>query len=202
MKPVLWMSAALLFCFACKKSDEGNLLFNKDQFPLKVGNWWRYDVHDFYAQSTDTLLITVISKTDNGSDAEYKCSLTKHGIQVDSGYFKTTNSSIEYRGLYPLYSHFGDFLLRTPFNIGDKWSGLYLKDTLSATARVPSFKVLDKTYEPVYTLERIVTLPGYSMTQDLFVTPNVGIIYQSLDIHDGSATGQKQTFQLIDYKVD
>ncbi|MFN0216859.1 MAG: hypothetical protein ACKVT2_21595 [Saprospiraceae bacterium] len=202
MRSLLSALLVLLFVLGCKKSDDGSILFNQDQFPLKVGNWWRYRVNDLYTQSTDTLTITIVSETISGSTTEYRCALKQKGIEVDSGYFKTTNNSLEYNGLNSFYSYFGNFILQTPFNIGDKWKGIYLNDSLGATARIASFDVLGKTYEPVYTLERSGFLPGFRITQDLFLTPNVGVIYQSLDIFESSGSGQKQVFQLIDYEVD
>jgi len=62
-------------------------------------------------------------------------------------------------------------------------------------------KILGKDYTNVYSLNRNFTaLGGYKLNQLLFISPKVGVIYQSFDLQD-AGLAQKQTFQLIDYEL-
>jgi hypothetical protein len=169
---------------------------------MEVGNWWQYKVTDFYSGAIDTLLIKVIDKREiNGNKFEYRCKLKQDQKIVDSSIISLSNKEMIYEGLNPDYSYFGDFKLEFPFYEGDTWRGFYDPDTVRVISKTDSFKIAGTTYSPIYYVKRSFYLGGgYKLNQSLMVTPNVGVIRQSIDLFDG-ANAQKQNFALIDYEL-
>lgn len=173
--------------------------FQKDDFPISVGNWWRYQVIDAMQQTTDTLTLKVVDF--DLSQSTFTCQIIQHNQIVDTGYFIISSNRIEYKGINQNYSYFGNFTLTVPFQVGSSWIGDNPKDTVSVLSKVESFEINGNVYTPIYNLKRIYNLlGGYRLIQDFIVLPKVGIVYQSLDIADGFPL-QKQGFQLIDFEV-
>ena len=193
----------LLSFYSCKKENTSNTNeFSKADYPIKIGNWWRYQVADFMQQTTDTLMLKVVSLSNTNNQEVYTCQLILNNQIVDTGYYTISSDRIEYSGFRQDYSYFGNFTLTLPFQVGFKWIGVNPKDTVKALSRIATFRINGKDYSPIYNLKRSYNLAGgYKITQNFIVSPKVGIVYQTLDIFDGFPT-QKQGFQLIDYELN
>tara|TARA_R110002050_G_scaffold190268_1_gene324915 strand:+ start:2163 stop:2801 length:639 start_codon:yes stop_codon:yes gene_type:complete len=197
----------LLFSASCKKNTEPIKLveekFTSDNYPVKIGNWWKYKVTDFYSGTIDTLVVEVVSEVDNSNGSmSYRCELKQNGSIVDSSIIIVSEVEFSYKGLNPYYSYFGDYKLTFPFNAGSFWEGAYSTDTVIVTSRIDKFTINGTEYSPIYNLKRSFYLGGgYSLTQFQMITPKVGIVNQSIDLFDG-ANAQKQNFDLIDYHLN
>lgn len=200
----LFLMTCLLFVvlLSCDKDpiiNNGSNGFQSTDFPIKVGNWWKYKVTDFYGGTIDTLVIEVMNKIDNEN---YHCELIYNNSVVDSALINITETTFTYEGLNQDYSFFGNFKLSFPFNEDDNWVGFYNPDTVVVTSEINEFTINGETFSPVYNLKRSFFLGGgYSLTQFMMVAPKVGVINQSIDLFDG-ANAQKQNFDIIEYNLN
>lgn len=204
MKSFTTLFFALTFLlFSCSKDKPQKDEFSSDDFPVKVGNWWRYQVYDAFSHVTDTLTLRVVSKTINGNQTKFDCELYKNLQLIDTAYYLISDTKIEYNSKNVDYSYFGNFYLSIPFQKGDIWKGVYYnQDSILASDIIPSMKILNHDYKNVYSLNRnFYALGGYRLNQLLFICQKIGVIYQSFDLQDGG-NNQKQTFQLIDYNLE
>jgi hypothetical protein len=173
--------------------------FQSTDFPIQVGNWWKYKVVDSYAGTTDTFIVQVVAELNKES---YRCELRYGSSVVDSAIIAMTETTLSYEGLNQNYSYFGNFKLTFPFNEDDHWIGFYNPDTVVVTSMINDFVVNGVSYSPIYNLKRSFFLAGgYSLTQFMMITPEIGIINQSIDLFDG-ANAQKQNFSLIEFNLN
>ena len=196
----------LLLAAACKKSNsktasQANL--TAAEFPLAVGDQWVYQVMDFYQNTTDTLILSVIGmQTLPDGGRNYRCNIHENGALVDSGAYIVDKDTVSYQGLNPnFYSYFGDFKFQFPFHSGSQWVGAYPEDTVRVISEIDSTKILGQEYRHVFSLKRAFGLQGnYSLVQFMLVAPNIGVVNQSVDIFDGGPS-QNQSFELISYSL-
>jgi hypothetical protein len=203
MKNVLIISYVLfIVLISCNKEPVTNNVYNGFQsidFPIKVGNWWKYKVTDFYGGTIDTLIVEVVDKITNET---YRCELRYNNSVVDSAIITVSETTLSYEGLNQDYSYFGNFKLTFPFNDNDSWIGFYNPDTVVVTSVIDDFTINGMAFSPVYNLKRSFFLGGgYSLTQFMMITPEIGIINQSIDLFDG-ANAQKQNFDIIEYNLN
>ncbi|MCW3128212.1 MAG: hypothetical protein JWO03_3870 [Bacteroidetes bacterium] len=192
----------LLFLISSCSNKQQQEQFARDSYPLKVGNWWRYQVVNFFgSQSTDTISLNVVSLVTSGSTTDYTCHLLKNGLVIDSGHFVQSDTALYYSGSNPYYSIFGFFNLKFPFVEGQKWAGTFPGDTIIAAGKAESFKVLGSTYAPVYSLARRFSIPQNNLIQIIYLTPKVGVIYQSINFRSDTAVWVQEAIHLIDYNL-
>jgi hypothetical protein len=194
----------LFTAFSCHKKEQGSPvqnIFTSDSYPMAVGDWWQYQVTSFQGgQSTDTLILSVISVVTTGSSKDYKCNLLQNGAIIDSGHFIMTDSSLSYRGTRD-YSLFGFFNLKFPFTNGQKWPGIYPGETIADVGFVDTFKALGVVYNPLYTLHRFFDDPHCSMVQNIFLTPKIGLVFQGIDLQTDTAPDIWESIQLMNYEL-
>ena len=63
---VLMLMVALVMGACYSQHIEPEPLFTAEDFPLKVGNWWRYRLTDDYNNEVDTLLMRIAWTTKMG----------------------------------------------------------------------------------------------------------------------------------------
>lgn len=208
-----------LFCIgffiACKKDDDTVhkppvisdtdttvvAVFDQDDFPVKVGNWWRYRVVDSNYGTIDTLLVFVDSVIDI-SEGKYRCTLSEQGAMIDSSLIIINQDSMVYKGLGSFYSYFGEFKLEFPFQQGDRWRGFFVEDTVLAVSHVDDFIYGGVTYSSIFNLKRSFFIDStYSLTQFMIIAPDIGVVNQSIDLFDNGNV-QSQNFGLIDYNLE
>jgi hypothetical protein len=151
MKNVLIISYVLfIVLISCNKEPVTNNVYNGFQsidFPIKVGNWWKYKVTDFYGGTIDTLIVEVVDKITNET---YRCELRYNNSVVDSAIITVSETTLSYEGLNQDYSYFGNFKLTFPFNDNDSWIGFYNPDTVVVTSVIDDFTINGMAFSPVY----------------------------------------------------
>jgi len=168
---------------------------------MAVGDWWQYQVAYYQGgTSIDTLVLKAVSVVTIGSSANYTCQLSQNGTVIDSGHFVQSDSMLSYTGS-TRYSTFGFFNLRFPFSEGQRWPGIYPGDTITDTGFVDSFKAMGVIYTPLFTLRRVFNDPHYSMIQDIFLTPKIGLVFQTIDVQSDTAPDIWESMQLINYHI-
>lgn len=203
MKKKYCIIAVLFFALSCsRKTNNIPNIFTQTSYPMAVGNWWQYQVTDFGGGSTDTIILKAISLSVNGTNKNFTCYLIQNGTIVDSGHFIQSDSGLSYSGSRR-YSTFGEFSLKFPFITGQKWPGIFPTDTFVDVGLVDSFSVsaYGPYYKPVYTLRRAFSDPHYSLIQNIFLTPNIGLIYQTIDSHSDTAPDVWESINLLNYYV-
>lgn len=208
----LFFSGLLL---ACEKDDElidkpvksvnsdtiVAAVFDQNDFPIKVGNWWRYRVVDSNFGTLDTLIISVDRVLD-ANESQFFCKLKMGGEFVDSSVVTINADSLVYDGLLSFYSYFGEFKLKFPFQVDDVWRGFSVQDTVRAISQVDDFTYAGVTYPSIFTLKRSFFIDNtYSLTHFMILAPGIGVINQSIDLFD-SGNVQGQNFGLIDYHLE
>ena len=205
---VVVLLTVLLFPLSCKKDepviveDDVNQI-EQSEFPLMVGNWWKYKVTDFYAGTTDTLTVKVIGVEDSSVNTKrFSCLLFMKGLVVDSSEIVISENEISYKGLNPYYSYFGNYKLVFPIALNDEWVGFNNPDTIRVVGVSENVEIEGTLYAQIYSLKRSFFLVGgYNLNQLLLISPKVGIVNQSIDLFTG-ASAQKQTFSLIEYSLN
>jgi hypothetical protein len=183
-------------------SDTVNALtFNEADFPVKVGNWWKYLRVDFNFNTVDTLLVSVDSLNNNTTSKEYFCKLYRNEQLVDSSKIIVGKDSLVYRGLNLGYSYFSEFKMKFPFQEGSTWQGFYPTDTVMAISSVEDFNLSGQNYDVIFNIKRSFNAGNnYSLTQFIILSPGVGVVRLSVDLYQ-NGVNQKQNFSLIDYHL-
>jgi hypothetical protein len=202
MRYLLIIITSLTIVSCCKKSNPNDIATNqytKSDFPIKVGNWWRYKQGDFLANTTDTFILKVVSMR----NLNYFCNVEQNNKIIDSALITLNDNEITYRGLNTNYSYFGDFQIFFPLSVGDKKEisliGVGLGDSMSVISLTQNVKFLGNPYD-IYFLKRKVAGPGYSLLQTLSISKGIGIVENSINYFNGAPV-MNQTLQLIDYKI-
>jgi hypothetical protein len=203
-KACFLIAIVLMVTFSCRKNDKGTVqnIFTQSSYPMAVGDWWQYQVTYYPGSYCDTLILKAISVSINGTKKDYTCHLINNGLIVDSGHFIQSDSGLSYSGSMR-YSTFGEFILKFPFVTGQKWPGVFPTDTFVDVGLADSFSVsaYGPYYKPVYTLRRVFSDLHYSVIQDIFLTPNIGLVYQSIDSHSDTAPDVWESINLLKYNV-
>jgi hypothetical protein len=185
--------------YSCKKKAQNSQVFTSSSYPLAVGDWWQYLKSDG-GNTSDTITLSIVSESVNGTIKDYKCNITQGGIVIDTGHFTQSDTSLAYSG-NPYYSVFGFFNLQIPFKEGQEWPGVYPNDTIKVAGVADSFEAYHITYKPVYALRRVFNDPHYSMVQLIFLTPNIGLTNQSIEIQSDTAVQTSEVLFLLNYKL-
>lgn len=200
MKFLTTLFFALTFLlFSCSKDKPQKDEFSSDDFPVKVGNWWRYKRVDMLSNYVDTITLNVIDVTISGSKKEYKCYVEKSGLVLDSAILTLDENSVKYASFNTNYSYFGDFNLVTPFSPKSNWTNLTDADTTKVISFSKGVMILGNPYD-IYFTKRISSEPGYSLNQTISVAKNIGIVENNINLFVGAPL-QRQNLQLIDYEL-
>ncbi len=184
---------------SCHKEKSTTKQFNSTDFPISVGSWWKYKHIDFLGNTTDTMLLSVISSKSSGSLKEYVCIVEEYGQTVDTAILSVNDSLIKYKGFDLGYSYFGNFLLKIPFTPVSEWRNISAGDSTKVISYTEKVNVLDKFYN-IFFLKRTASGPGYSLVQTISVAKGVGIVEHNLSIFIGGPV-QHQNLKLIDYEL-
>lgn len=191
----------MMFTISCKKHnpvvnpDPVNA-YQKSDFPLAVGNWWRYRKIDVLASYIDTLVLTVISSSTVGKSNIYLCYIQENGMNVDTANFVTNDTVISYKAKSD-YSYFGDFTLVMPFTVNTIWGSAL--DSSKVISYTDSVHVLNNYYNTFF-IKRVASSFEYSEVQTITIAKGIGIVMQNLNIYIGGPY-QNQNLKLIDYHL-
>lgn len=192
-----------LFIVGCKPEKDPIIVnqFTKDDFPIAVGNWWKYKHTDFLSNTTDTILLRVISlQTNTTSSKEYTCIVEEFGQVVDTAKLILGDSTIAYNSYNPNYSYFGDFFMTAPFKVDSKWANSIYNDSTTVISYSEGVKYNGVPYN-VFFLKRTVSSINYHVVQTISVAKGIGIIEHVFNYRE-MVPIQSQNLQLIDYHLN
>jgi hypothetical protein len=185
-----------IYFIACDKNENVNL-FTKDDFSIKVGNWWKYQLNDYVSNKTDTIIIKITSLEVKDGENTYNCIYSILDKIVDSSYIKFSNNEILFNGTADNY-YFGNIKTTLPFKPGDV--SIYLRDSIKVISYNPGYKLLDKYYD-AYTIERHAYGIDDGFIQTTLISKNIGIVKNTY-LMFGRFPRVNKTFVLIDYKIN
>ncbi len=191
-----------MFSSCSKDNTTADNSFNKENYPIKVGNWWKYRMDDVY-YGTDTLTLKVLSSYNKSDTIFYLCDIfNSKGILIDTGKYTLTNNYIEYRGRNSSNSYLNNFNFKFPFKPKDFWFGPYrYADTIKVIGYADSAKFFYRTYRPIYTAKRIYEEIGSYLIQDFILSPNVGLVNMSYVLGFAGGIDKQRSFALLEYNV-
>jgi hypothetical protein len=192
----------LISLLGCRRDKIEPTAFDKDSYPLNVGNWWRYKVTNLRAQTTDTLLLKMDAKIIQNNVVTYKCHLEQEKTKniLDSAQVVLSNTELSYKSLDGNSAFFGDFKLKLPFHTGDKWDGYSDVDAFKVASFTANDEVLGKKYN-IYDIQR--SFPGFNwgIGQTMQISKGIGIVSQHIQFFDSAQIHEYQ-FELVDYKLN
>lgn len=199
MKHLSILILLIIMISACRKEKSTTDQFNSIDFPISVGSWWKYKHIDFLGNTTDTMLLKVISSNSIGSLKEYVCIIEEYGQTVDTAILSINDSLIKYKGFDLGYSHFGNFLLKIPFSVASEFRNPSAGDSTKVISYTEKVNILDNFYD-IFFLKRTASGPGYSLVQTISVAKGVGIVEHNLSFFNGGPV-QHQNLKLINYEL-
>jgi hypothetical protein len=170
----------VIIAFGCKKNGGPTNVASLSDFPLANGDTWTYQVDDSVNHSTQSATFTITGKYNLSGAAYYNTQTIINGTIVDSGQIITWNDSVIYQpngtGL------FSNLILLFPIVPNHWWHTQYWGDSVFVIGYNNSVTVLGNTYDSVYNVGRIQSVPDLYIHQNLYIAPHVGIVQGTLDV--------------------
>lgn len=202
MKTIIFIIGLSIFlCLSACDEDEPTQPSNQFElkdFPLKIGNWWKYQVIDSLNNTQDTLLIKVSGDGYNNGfhnnvlKVFLKDSLIGSSKIVSSEntitFFKNDTSKIWN------YFSFKDFFFKLPLSVGNKW------DTYIVESYNENVDILNHKYNGFKIVNTMDNMPGADVNI-YYISPNIGIVSIS-EYSGGFGPRIKMFLKLIDYKIN
>ena len=176
----------LLIAFACRKEHNTNVnnVPSLTDFPLADGDIWTYQVDDSINNTTQTATFKITGSYPEGSIPLFKMHYTTqtviNGVVVDSGEIQTCNDTVSYKANGQ--SLFSNLTLLLPLNQNGKWHTSYYGDSVFVIAANVSLNVLGTSYDSLYNVGRIESVPDLYIHQNLYIAPHIGIVQEVLDV--------------------
>lgn len=185
----------LTSCDEDKPTQQSNQLFITNDFPLKEGNWWKYQFVDSNNNKIDTILLILKSKqNNNGLNRCYGQFYLKDSL-IGNLEIISDESKISFNsdfGKNKIY--FSDFNIITPTYLDSKWEN----GTYSIINSESKYEVLGNKYDVCY-IKRIVSGDDYFSSSSFYLSQNIGLVSHS----DYSMHGFiKNSLTLIDYHLN
>lgn len=173
----------LIFLNSCKDNIVNNIepSFTKNSFPVKVGNWWKYQIIDSLSHnSIDTITIRIDSLIEFNGIKKYVSHIERGYSSVDSCSFSLSDSIISF--IENNIEFFGIFEFNLPFSVANKWyinvpttDSTKLIDTSSVISFDTNFSVLGHNYKNVFFINSECNNSFVSILQTYQVAENIGI---------------------------
>lgn len=178
--------------------------FTMNHFPMKVGNWWKYQIIDSSGAKpkTDTATLKVVELKIINSSKEYKCYWEINGIYIDSSLVIFKDSTISFMKLSPVdYSYIGEFEFKLPFKKGDTWtSGNNSEDTVLTNDT--NTVILGRAYNS-FNIKMLLYISLHNATYySMNVANGIGIIYAKIYRHWDFDIIIAKDISLIDYHLE
>jgi hypothetical protein len=197
-----------MFAVQCCKKDPTTptkplYIFNKSDFPLAVGYWWKYRVTDHQGGDDDTITVRINSQEIVGSETHYEFDVRRNnGAIVDSGYYVSEDDRILYKSKHPGYPFFGNTFYSFPMQDSSSWVASSPSDNVYVVGIADSIKFYSNVFKPVFFLQRNHKQgTTYQYLQTTQLCPKVGVIYASIYYYD-LYPRQSQNYVLLDYMVN
>ena len=204
MKKIIFLFLAILIISSCNKKEESisslpqSPTFTSESFPLKIGNWWKYQVINSSTGFIDTMLITII---DSNEIKNYSL-LKVHWINYkfnDTSNYRFNKSAFwfdisDYNYLFHIYLHF-------PFTLNSTWL-----DSLRPIIRTPyivndyieNFEILGNNYN-VFKIEMNYIIPNEKMNLTFYLAAGIGIVQEDIL---GDEPYPNRIIKLIEYHLE
>ena len=188
----------LLIAFCCKKEHNTVNVPSLTDFPLAAGDTWNYQLYDSINNVTENATFKITgSYALNGPGIYYITQTVVNGVMVDSGQIISRNDSVIYQpngqGL------FSNLTLLFPLSPNKKWHTEYSGDSVFVLASNINYTVLSSTYDSVYNVGRIQSVPDLYIHQNVYIAPHIGIVRQTLD--EGTWIPVHKTIKLVSYNL-
>ncbi len=171
---VLMLMVALLMGACYNRHIEPEPLFTAEDFPLKVGNWWRYRLTDDENNTVDTLLMRIDSVEYTVGENRFHCSFIKNNIN-ERGQIRKRDTVIYY---FPVLNYaIADFTLGIPCGVDSFFiNRVNGRDTVRVLSYEKEYELFGKKYETFHVKGSMI-LPGFGRgTNDMRISPDIGII--------------------------
>lgn len=197
-RALIFIPVILILIFACKKNHPTGGFVDISGFPLKAGDTWTYQLFDSINNITDTAVFTITSSYSQGSSVYFNTQTIIAGNVTDSGQIINTGDSVIYQpgngnGL------FSTITLLFPMAQGSKWHTRYYGDSVFVIAANLTHSEFRTTYDSVYYVNRIESVPDLYIHQYIYLAPGVGIIEETLEMAPWIPV--HKTLRLISYQI-
>ncbi len=197
---VLMLMVALVTGACYNRHIEPEPLFTAEDFPLKVGNWWRYRLTDDENNTVDTLLMRIDSVEYTVGENRFHCSFHKRNI-IERGQIRRNDTVIFYK---PVQNQvINGFTLGIPFGVDSFFiNRVNGRDTVRVLSYEKEYELFGKKYEAFHIKSSMVNITTSSTgTNDMRVSPDIGII--SNDSYFDYQFGIMDTkLELIEYHIE
>jgi hypothetical protein len=184
----------VLILVSCHKSPSP---ISISDYPNKIGDKWIYFVQDSLNHVNDTLTVTVLSSTTLNGSASLIWQYAYSNGTVDTLLAIISGDTINYYTLPPFPTL--SFGLLFPIAPGSNW-----KDNSQANYTASyqgSYSSLGHNFSNVYELNHTTQSFGFSLTDNIYIEPNIGIVYRKTKEFDTQPT-TNQTWTLINYQLN
>jgi len=197
-KLTLLLPILLLIAFSCKKENSLQNVASLSDFPLANGDVWTYQVYDSIQNTTQTATFKITGNYSiNGGGIYYTTQTVINGIVVDSGLIISSKDSVIYQpngqGL------FSTLTLLLPLTPNNRWHTQYYRDSVFVLAANINYTVLSNTYDSVYNVGRVQSVPDLYIHQNLYIAPHVGIVQETLEVSPWIPI--HKTLKLVSYNL-
>ncbi len=191
----------LIICFisSCHKDKIDEKEISQSQFPISTGDKWTYQVVDNLYGTTDTAVVVVISEQQRTNDTiQFLLQLSINGQVVDTDQITKSSTSFSYKQ-GNINSLFENLKITFPIKENSVWTGHLLTDTFKVLSIDQSRTILTVDYTNVTTVNRRLISPGYYAVGYVYISPDIGIVEQSLNISYGFPV-KNQTIRLMKFE--
>ncbi len=202
MKKLKWLlPLLLLIAFACRKEHTVNNVASLSDFPLAIGDTWTYRVDDSINNTTQTATFKITGGYPSGGIPlfvmHYVTQTVINGVIVDSGEIQTCNDTVSYKPNGQ--SLFSTLTLVLPISPNSNFHTSYYGDSVFVLGANLSLNVLGTTYDSLYNVGRIQSVPDLYIHQNIYIAPHIGIVQQVLDVAPWIPV--HKTIRLVSYQL-
>lgn len=182
----------LSIIISCKDSSTSPNTSSTDIFPNKLGSNWIYAHHDSLSHLSDTLTVTIVGATTLSNNQSAMIWQYRRSTNIDTVYVFNAGDTVRF------VTNTHSFRILFPLQIGSKWGGDYLNDTIRILQKAP-ISVVAGTFADSYEIQETWGgLNDYGQFTRWFV-PNAGFVRI---YHTGASFGMaNETFELINYSI-
>jgi hypothetical protein len=176
---------------------------NIDQFPLAVGNQWRY--HHFWWLAPileDTVILTIDSMAHIGVGDKYYGFIKGTSSYSGAVIFTKYGNQISIDGTIPSVNPMGNMTMTFPIKDGDKWTGTSPQDSFKIHTIAKSFVNVWDTFSNIYYVSRHYLCDTALITGNYMISPNIGFVHLTINEQYLNALQNYQNYDLMDYKLN
>jgi hypothetical protein len=211
---LLYLACAIVFALSliigacCKKEDiDSNIASTtlvKSDFPIKVGNYWRYMRGDDVLEDYDTVVFSIVYQVGNDSFYTETFNVNRQE-KVDSGYIVFNELAISYKTSNNAYnSCFSSFTIELPCELGSTWPGNLGYDSITYTSPLPETAFWGKRYYNSHKLFQKGSTAGNAkfVQGSLNFKKGIGFIAYNVILKGHSSFPTGAVMYLMDYKLE